>query len=52
VEGFDPFVLEKIASHHIATGILGILAGLFHLSIRSPLHLYKELSSDEDKTRE
>ena len=31
VEGFDPFILGGIASHHIATGTLGILAGLFHL---------------------
>uniref|UniRef100_A0A803MQR2 Photosystem II CP47 chlorophyll apoprotein n=1 Tax=Chenopodium quinoa TaxID=63459 RepID=A0A803MQR2_CHEQI len=35
VEGFDPFVLGGIASHHIALGILGILAGLFHLSVRT-----------------
>ncbi|KAK5835109.1 hypothetical protein PVK06_010795 [Gossypium arboreum] len=28
MEGFDPFVLGGIASHHI-----GILAGLFHLSL-------------------
>ncbi|CAN6459335.1 unnamed protein product [Victoria cruziana] len=33
-EGFDPFVPEGIASHHIAAGTLGILAGLFHLSVR------------------
>ncbi|KAL4357354.1 hypothetical protein AHAS_Ahas09G0178300 [Arachis hypogaea] len=32
VEGFDPFVLGGIASHHIAAGTLGILPGLFHLS--------------------
>ncbi|CAN1141391.1 Photosystem II CP47 reaction center protein, partial [Linum perenne] len=34
VEGFDPFVLEGIASHHIAAGTLGILASLFYLSAR------------------
>lgn len=39
-EGFDPFVPGGIASHHIAAGILGILAGLFHLSVRPPQRLY------------
>ncbi|KAL5696972.1 hypothetical protein ACHQM5_031179 [Ranunculus cassubicifolius] len=34
VEGFDPFVPGGIASHHIAAGTLGILAGLFHLRLR------------------
>ncbi|KAF6136710.1 hypothetical protein GIB67_018713 [Kingdonia uniflora] len=43
VEGFDPFVLGGITSHHIAAGTLGILAGLFHLSIRPPQRLYKGL---------
>ncbi|KAL4394146.1 hypothetical protein AHAS_Ahas02G0122800 [Arachis hypogaea] len=43
VEGFDPFVLGGIASHHIAAGTLDILAGLFHLSVRSPQRLYKGL---------
>ncbi|KAF3654003.1 Photosystem II CP47 reaction center protein [Capsicum annuum] len=42
VEGFDLFVLGEIASHHIAIGTLGILAGLFHLSVRPP-RLYKGL---------
>jgi hypothetical protein len=28
--GFNPFVSGGIASHHIVTGILGILVGLFH----------------------
>ncbi|KAL5644594.1 hypothetical protein ACJX0J_002069 [Zea mays] len=32
-----------IASHHIAAGTLGILAGLFHLSVRPPQRLYKGL---------
>jgi photosystem II CP47 chlorophyll apoprotein len=35
-EGFDPFVSGGIASHHIAAGILGILASLFHPSVRPP----------------
>ncbi|MBA0636284.1 hypothetical protein Godav_005146 [Gossypium davidsonii] len=43
MEGFDPFVSGGIASHHIAVGTLGILAGLFHLSVRPPQHLYKGL---------
>ncbi|KAH0781094.1 hypothetical protein KY290_000692 [Solanum tuberosum] len=43
VEGFDPFVPRGIASHHIATGTLGIIAGLFHLSVRPPQRLYKGL---------
>lgn len=42
-EGFDPFNSGGIASHHIAAGILGILAGLFHLSVRPPQRLYKGL---------
>ncbi|TYH97725.1 hypothetical protein ES332_A12G261500v1 [Gossypium tomentosum] len=43
VEGFDPFVPGGMASHHIAVGTLGILAGLFHLSVRPPQRLYKGL---------
>ena len=39
VEGFDPFVPGGVASHHIAAGTLGILAGLFHLSVRPPQRL-------------
>ncbi|KAF3663428.1 Photosystem II CP47 reaction center protein [Capsicum annuum] len=33
MEGFNPFVPGGIASHHIAAETLGILAGLFHLSV-------------------
>ena len=40
---FDPFVPGGRASHHIAAGTLGILAGLFHLSVRPPQRLYKGL---------
>ncbi|KAI5677285.1 hypothetical protein M9H77_08235 [Catharanthus roseus] len=43
VEGFDPFVPGGIASHHIAARTLGILARLFHLSMRPPQPLYKGL---------
>jgi photosystem II CP47 chlorophyll apoprotein len=42
-EGFDPFVPGGIASHRIAAGTLGILAGLFHLSVRPPQRLYQGL---------
>nr|YP_009589692.1 photosystem II CP47 chlorophyll apoprotein [Selaginella remotifolia]QBL76275.1 photosystem II CP47 chlorophyll apoprotein [Selaginella remotifolia] len=41
--GFDPFVPGGIASHHIAAGTPGILAGSFHLSVRPPQRLYKLL---------
>jgi len=43
VEGFDPFVPKGIISHHIVAGKLGTLTCLFHLSVRSPQHLYKGL---------
>ena len=42
-EGFDPYNPGGIASHHIAAGIVGICAGLFHLSVRPPQRLYKAL---------
>ena len=41
--GFDPFNPGGIPAHHIAAGILGIIAGLFHLTVRPPLRLYKGL---------
>jgi photosystem II CP47 chlorophyll apoprotein len=41
--GFDPYNPGGIAAHHIAAGILGILAGLFHLTVRPPQRLYKVL---------
>ncbi|PHT98324.1 Photosystem II CP47 reaction center protein [Capsicum chinense] len=43
VKGFDPFVPGRIACHHVAAEILGILAGLFHLSVHPPQRLYKGL---------
>ncbi|KAI5652209.1 hypothetical protein M9H77_29396 [Catharanthus roseus] len=43
MEGFDPEVSGRIASHHITTGTLGIVAGLFHLSVCPPQRLYKGL---------
>lgn len=42
-EGFDPSNAGGVASHHIAAGILGIIAGLFHLTVRPPQRLYKVL---------
>ncbi|TYG79152.1 hypothetical protein ES288_D02G118500v1 [Gossypium darwinii] len=39
----QPVNLVGIASHHIAAGTLGILVGLFHLSVRPPQRLYKGL---------
>nr|QIZ74270.1 CP47 chlorophyll apoprotein of photosystem II [Uronema sp. FACHB-2429] len=43
-DGFDPYNPGGIAAHHIAAGILGILAGLFHLCVRPSLRLYLGLS--------
>ncbi|MEB3210232.1 MAG: photosystem II chlorophyll-binding protein CP47 [Leptolyngbyaceae bacterium] len=42
-EGFDPFNPGGIVAHHIAAGTVGIIAGLFHLSVRPPERLYKAL---------
>jgi len=42
-EGFDPYNPGGIASHHIAAGILGIIAGLFHMTVRPPFKLWKVL---------
>lgn len=42
-EGFDPYNPGGIASHHIAAGIFGIIAGLFHLTVRPPQRLYNAL---------
>nr|ABF06657.1 photosystem II CP47 protein [Arthrospira platensis] len=42
-EGFNPFNAGGIAAHHIAAGIVGIIAGLFHPSVRPPQRLYKAL---------
>jgi len=42
-EGFNPLDIGGIAAHHIAAGVLGIIAGLFHLNVRPPERLYKAL---------
>jgi photosystem II CP47 chlorophyll apoprotein len=41
--GFNPYNPAGIASHHIAAGILGILAALFHAAVRPPLRLFSAL---------
>jgi photosystem II CP47 chlorophyll apoprotein len=41
--GFNPFNPGGIVAHHIAAGIVGIIAGLFHLSVRPPERLYRAL---------
>jgi len=41
--GFNPFNPGGIVAHHIAAGIVGIIAGLFHLTVRPPQRLYKAL---------
>lgn len=42
-EGFDPFNPGGIVAHHIAAGIVGVIAGLFHLTVRPPERLYRAL---------
>ena len=39
-DGFDPYNAGGVPAHHIAAGILGIIAGLFHLTVRPPQRLY------------
>jgi photosystem II CP47 chlorophyll apoprotein len=41
--GFNPFNPGGIVAHHIAAGTVGIIAGLFHLSVRPPERLYRAL---------
>ena len=49
-DGFDPYNPGGVASHHIAAGILGILAGLFHLCVRPSQRLYLALSMGNIET--
>ena len=49
-EGFDPFNPGGVASHHIAAGVVGIIAGLFHISVRPPKRLYDALSMGSIET--
>jgi photosystem II CP47 chlorophyll apoprotein len=41
--GFNPFNPGGVVAHHIAAGVVGIIAGLFHLTVRPPERLYKAL---------
>jgi photosystem II CP47 chlorophyll apoprotein len=41
--GFNPYNPGGIVAHHIAAGVVGIIAGLFHLSVRPPERLYRAL---------
>ena len=41
--GFNPYNAGGIVAHHIAAGVVGIIAGLFHLRVRPPERLYKAL---------
>ncbi len=40
VRGFDAFSPGGIVAHHLAAGLLGIFAGIFHLSCRPSFALY------------
>lgn len=40
VSGFDAFNPGGITAHHIAAGLVGFLAGIFHLSSRPSFALY------------
>jgi photosystem II CP47 chlorophyll apoprotein len=42
-DGFNPFNPGGIVAHHIAAGVVGIIAGLFHLIVRPPQRLYRAL---------
>ena len=42
-DGFNPFNPGGVVAHHIAAGIVGIIAGLFHLTVRPPERLYTAL---------
>jgi len=41
--GFNPFNAGGVVAHHIAAGIVGIVAGIFHLVVRPPERLYRAL---------
>ena len=43
IEGFDPYNPAGIAAHHIASGIVGLVAGIFHMCVRPSLGLYSIL---------
>ncbi|NET81589.1 MAG: photosystem II chlorophyll-binding protein CP47 [Moorea sp. SIO1F2] len=41
--GFNPYNPGGIVAHHIAAGVVGVIAGLFHLTVRPPERLFKAL---------
>ena len=49
-DGFDPYNPGGIPAHHVAAGILGVLAGLFHLCVRPSIRLYFGLSMGSIET--
>jgi len=49
-QGFNPFNPTGIVSHHIFSGIIGILASVFHLNIRPALGLYRGLRMNDIET--
>jgi len=49
-EGFNPFNPGGVASHHIAAGLLGILASWFHLTTPPPQVLYLALRMNNIET--
>ena len=43
VEAFDPYNPAGVVTHHIASGLVGMVAGIFHLCVRPSLGLYSIL---------
>jgi photosystem II CP47 chlorophyll apoprotein len=41
--GFNPFNPGGVVAHHIAAGLVGIVGGLFHISVRPSENLYRSL---------
>lgn len=48
--GFNPFNPGGVVAHHIAAGVVGIIAGLFHLTVRPPERLYRALKMGNIET--
>ncbi len=42
-DGFNPYNPGGVVAHHIAAGIVGIIGGIFHISVRPPEVLYRTL---------
>ena len=42
-DGFDSYNVQGVASHHIAAGIIGVLGGIFHLTVRPSYGIYRAL---------